>query len=408
MWMQSGKHNSNPGSIAAYLMRRKVEFKLKTASGPERGALRQRVNEILQQEFDMYAAQARLDYQRKSEKLLGPVSADIEKRLHEYAKAPRPPKKDWKPCPTEDDFEKRLKPLINQIINAGEQKTGIKVPRGEDGCPFPGEEEDMPEGWGYWMCCVWFGRRLTPVAKIGSQLDQVKISKSMFDPDLPRPKRPKPTKEDTAPAGDDDPPFKQSGQPKVAVSEDRGMRKKTLSAKAQQQRKIFCDDDDAEEDLPQAKKAKLKRPTESDGEEFLVDEDDFGLIDAEDDDGNVDDLLVEHKELALPGDDDEMNDDDGLPIARMSATRSMLSDDEIDDDDDEAEEDDGLDQNRKDMRARMLEPQQKLQRLTSQVSSRLMLTLDRLPQTSDPKTGAYAAPPSCVKRNSSAEDIGQT
>lgn len=106
-------------------------------------------------------AQARLDYQRKSEKLLGPVSADIEKRLHEYAKAPRPPKKDWKPCPTEDDFEKRLKPLINQIINAGEQKTGIKVPRGEDGCPFPGEEEDMPEGWGYWMCCVWFGRRLT-------------------------------------------------------------------------------------------------------------------------------------------------------------------------------------------------------------------------------------------------------
>ncbi|EGP89319.1 uncharacterized protein MYCGRDRAFT_103814 [Zymoseptoria tritici IPO323] len=36
-------------------MRRKVEFKLKTASGPERGALRQRVNEILQQEFDMYA-----------------------------------------------------------------------------------------------------------------------------------------------------------------------------------------------------------------------------------------------------------------------------------------------------------------------------------------------------------------
>lgn len=57
------------------------------------------------------------------------------------------------------DFHDRLKPLIEQIIVEG-MHTGIEVPRGTDGCPFPGDKEDMPDGWSWWECWVFVGHRL--------------------------------------------------------------------------------------------------------------------------------------------------------------------------------------------------------------------------------------------------------
>jgi hypothetical protein len=107
------------------------------------------------------AAFERLEYQCKSGKLLGQVSNEVQAHLTDYIQTPTAPRTAWLPGPGDGtDFQNRLKPLIDEIIAEGTKLTGIEVPRGADGCPFPGDKEDMPENWSYWMCRVFVGCRL--------------------------------------------------------------------------------------------------------------------------------------------------------------------------------------------------------------------------------------------------------
>lgn len=163
LWFNLGMHTSTPGMVALYLRRRDVERKMANALSEERASLLADLSELRAHELEMHSiellteraksarldgtisekAWGRLDYQRKSGKLLGSVPVDVQERLEEYVKTPAPPKANWRPGPG-TDLKDRLEHLMNGIIADGTKQTGIKVPRGPDGCLFPEDEEDRP------------------------------------------------------------------------------------------------------------------------------------------------------------------------------------------------------------------------------------------------------------------------
>jgi hypothetical protein len=179
IWINLAKHTSTPGMLVIFLKRRKVEQRLKTASIQDRTVLLAKLQALRDQEREMFLVQLqtshtksarlsgtisksaweRLLYQRKSGKLLSDVSDDVKARAESYTLAPLPPRTRWRPGPG-SDFQDRLLPLIEQIITEGAKETGLQVPRGKDGCPFPGDREDMPDDWSWWNCWMFVGFRL--------------------------------------------------------------------------------------------------------------------------------------------------------------------------------------------------------------------------------------------------------
>lgn len=112
LWVQLGKHTSSPAMVAIYLLRREVERKLWLALPGARAALLLELQSLHHRERDIHAVElqsehreaarlagtifkeawARLDYQRKSDKLLVQVSNDIQQRLDVVVEVPAPPK----------------------------------------------------------------------------------------------------------------------------------------------------------------------------------------------------------------------------------------------------------------------------------------------------------------------------
>lgn len=63
------------------------------------------------------------------------------------------PPKEWTGSPQNWD---RLEKIVNDL----EKKAAWKLPRSQDGCPFPGRPSSMPKGWNFWSCWTFFAERV--------------------------------------------------------------------------------------------------------------------------------------------------------------------------------------------------------------------------------------------------------
>ncbi|KAF2218803.1 hypothetical protein BDZ85DRAFT_253312 [Elsinoe ampelina] len=167
LWINLAKSTWDPSWLA-------IAVKLKSAASPEEYShlldVEEEIHEVSLKKAhnkagrfgtDLTAAKFEMmEYEMRSGKHFPDNQSHQEKitaKKHQYMSNKRnPPRIGWKPL----EFQERLKPLVDEILNTGQRSGGCEVALGADGCPFPGPPDAKPEDWNYWNAWCFFGERL--------------------------------------------------------------------------------------------------------------------------------------------------------------------------------------------------------------------------------------------------------